>query len=119
MVYRITVRGRDTVVATHVRKAESLKDRMIGLLGKPGLPEHEGLWIDPCKSIHTIGMRFPIDAIFVDQSLAVVRVIHSLGTGRVTRIHWSARSVIEISAGAARSAGIVPGDRLQASRDNT
>ncbi len=106
--------SRSVMLAAKVCKAETLKDRMIGLLGRTTLPEEEGLWIIPCKSVHTIGMKFPIDVLFVDKSLSVVRVVHALSPGRMTRVCLTAKSVIELAAGVARRHAIAPGDRLQA-----
>ena len=36
-------------------------------LGRDGLPAGEGLWIVPCESVHTVGMRFPIDLVYLDR----------------------------------------------------
>ena len=114
VTYRMIIPSRSVMLAANVRKAETLKDRMIGLLGRNALPEDEGLWIVPCKSVHTIGMKFPIDVIFIDKSLSVVRVVHALSPGRMTRIFLTAKSVLELAAGVARRHDISLGDRLQA-----
>jgi uncharacterized membrane protein (UPF0127 family) len=53
-------------LSNHVTVAYSLLARMKGLLGRQGLEPGESLWIRPCNSIHTIGMKFPIDAVFLD-----------------------------------------------------
>lgn len=114
MVYRVSVLGRPDAIVNRVWKAESLGARMIGLLGRTLLAEDEGLWIDPCKSVHTFGMKFPIDVIFLDRTLVVVRVVHAMSPGRMTRIAFSATSVIETAAGVARRHHLEPGDRLEA-----
>ena len=58
--------GRE--LATSVQVADSLFARMKGLLGRTELNPGEALWIIPCKGIHTIGMRFAIDAVFLDKN---------------------------------------------------
>ena len=56
---------RGTVVAERVRVARSSRDRTVGLLGRDGLPDGEGLWIERSPSNHMFFMRFAIDAVFV------------------------------------------------------
>lgn len=56
---------RNTVLGDRVDLAARAVARLIGLLGRPGLYEGEGLWIDGTNSIHMMGMRFPIDVVFL------------------------------------------------------
>ena len=64
-------------------------------------------------SIHMIGMRFPIDAIFLDDQHQVVRVFGGLKPGRVARGGKFAKSVLELPAGKAAFFNVRVGDRLQ------
>ena len=52
-------------VATAVLRPRGFFGRARGLLGRPALAEHEGLWIDQCDSIHMFGMTFSIDVVFL------------------------------------------------------
>ena len=85
--------------------------RAVGLLGRSGLPPGTGMWLHPCRSIHTVGMRFPIDAVFVDRRCVVVRVEERLRPWRLVPLVWRARGVVELPAGAAR--GLAVGDQLR------
>jgi uncharacterized membrane protein (UPF0127 family) len=86
-------------IASDLKTADTLFSRTKGLLGRSSLPEGEGLWIKRCNSIHTAFMKFPIDVLFVDKDLKVVSVYENLKPWRITRLHFSASSVIELPAG--------------------
>jgi hypothetical protein len=106
-------RGR--LVAARVAKAESLRDRMRGLLGRDSLPEGEGLWIIPCPQIHTFFMRFSIDVLFLDERLKVVKVSEDLGPWRLAP--WlpglvDSHSVLELPGGSLKGSVSV-NDRVE------
>lgn len=91
--------------------ADSFLTRLRGLLGRRELPPDEGLLINPCSSIHTWFMRFPIDVVFLDRDLRVVRLAADV---RPWRLRWGrgARQVLELAAGEAAERRIEVGDRL-------
>ncbi len=91
----------------------SLLARMKGLLGRQGLEPGESLWIKPCNSIHTIGMKFSIDAAFLDSRNTVVKVKNELSSNRITGIYFSASSVIEFPAGKLKETDTQVGDRIE------
>jgi hypothetical protein len=109
-------RSRETLLASNVRVADTPRSRRIGLLKHDRLEAGEGLWIYPTQAIHTLGMRFPIDVVFLDASLFVKRVYPSLPPWRLTRFVWGAQSVLELPSGSLASTGTVAGDQLQFSR---
>lgn len=85
--------------------------RVKGLLGRDSL---DGAFlIRPGRSIHTVGMRFPIDVAFCDGELRVVAVVCGMGRHRVGRPRWRARAVIEAESGAFDRWRLKPGDRLE------
>lgn len=86
-------------IATNVEIADRLFSRMKGLLGRDELPAGEALVITPCNSVHTFGMRFPIDVIFLDKRNKVVGCARNLQPNRLSRMVFSARSVLEAPAG--------------------
>ncbi len=100
-------------LARHVIMANTLLRRMKGLLGKKKLEEGEALWIRPCKSVHTIGMRFSIDVVFLDRSNVVVKVKKNLLPNRVTGLYLSAASVLELAADTLAAIDIRVGDRIE------
>lgn len=97
--------------ALQVRIAKSFLSRALGLLVGAPLQPGEGLLISPCSSIHTLGMRYPIDVVFLDRDGCVMRVYRSVQAGRL-RFGLGARGVLELCAGAAATHGLTPGVRL-------
>ncbi len=68
--------------------------------------------LDPCSGIHTWGMAFPIDAVFLSREGTVVHLIHQMVPWRMSRYLFKARSVLELPAGTLQETGIQLGDRL-------
>ncbi len=101
------------VVAERLEEADDALRRALGLLGRERLEAASGLWIHPCKSIHMFGMRFAIDAVFLDRRYRVVRVVACLRPWRLVPLVWRAASVVELPAGRAAEVGIRPGDQLR------
>jgi uncharacterized protein len=78
--------------------ARSAAARRRGLARADPPPAGVGLHLQPCRSIHTAGMRFALDLVWLDRDGAVVRVDHGVGAWRV-RTCLRARSVVETRAG--------------------
>jgi uncharacterized protein len=100
------------VLLDQLRFARSMRTRTKGLLGRRSLDEGEGLAFRE-KSIHMLFMRMPIDAVFCDGELSVVKVVPHLRPWRVAACR-NARFVLEIAAGDAERIGLVPGLALRA-----
>jgi uncharacterized membrane protein (UPF0127 family) len=81
-----------------VFEARSWAARRDGLGGLPDLPADCGLRIAPCRSIHTIGMRFALDLVWLDGDGEVRSVVHDVPPRR-QRSDRRARSVIEVACG--------------------
>ena len=79
--------------------AEGPLERMRGLLGRDGLPPGEFMLLDPGGSIHTFGMRFAIDVLFLDRDNRVVRVAPDVAPGRMRFGGLRARRTIETASG--------------------
>ena len=92
----------------HVRLAATPPARLRGLLGRP--PSPIPLLIIPARSVHTFGMRRPIDVVFLDADLRVVKVVHGLRPCRVAAAR-RAVAALELVAGAAAS--FSEGERLE------
>ena len=81
---------------------------MRGLLGRSALAADAGLLLsDPLRCVHTVGMRFAIDVVFLDARLRVVGVVEAVGPARLVW-HRRGRHQLELAAGAARSLGLRP-----------
>ena len=105
------VRDDGAVVCERCVLADNPWTRLKGLLGRRGLDEGEGLLIRPTGSIHMFFMRFPIDAVFLDRELRVLKVASDLKPWR-TAAKRGAKQVLEIAAGEAARRGVEPGQRL-------
>jgi uncharacterized membrane protein (UPF0127 family) len=103
---------RQTVVAHCVEIANRGATRRKGLLGRDGLSAGEGLWIVPCESVHTFGMRFPIDLVYLDRNKKVKKVRNGVTPWRLSAC-LSAHSVLELASGTVRMTQTSPGDTLE------
>ena len=111
-MYRLMVERTRTSLASRARMALDPLSRARGLLGKDRLPEEEALVFPECHSIHTIGMRFAIDAIFVDQRWRVVALRPQLRPGRLVFPVWGAWGVVEMAPGTLDRVPLQVGDQL-------
>lgn len=112
MPTRVINQTKGTILADRAEEATTFGARLIGLMGRAKLDFGEGLHISPCNSIHTFFMRIPIDALFLDGELKVVKLCAAMPPWRITGVYFGARSVLELPAGTARASGTSEGDRL-------
>lgn len=103
---------RNVVLSDRTRIANTTVSRMVGLLSSRGLAEGEGLWIEPCNSIHTWFMRFTIDALFLDREGRVLKAISRMKPWRLTWITRRAVGVLELPEGCIEKTGTRVGDVL-------
>ncbi|MBN2415498.1 DUF192 domain-containing protein [bacterium] len=92
-------------------RADRLLPRLMGLLGTESLAG-EALHLTPCDSIHTIGMKYSLDIVYLDSGGRVLKTVSSLRPNRVSSGPSQAASVLELPAGYAERHGIGIGDRL-------
>ncbi len=98
-------------LAGDARVADGFWSRLKGLLGTRGLADGEGLVIRPCESIHTFGMNYPIDVVFVAAADRVAKTIIGLRPGRMAMCRGSLY-VVELPVGTLVRTGTMAGDRL-------
>jgi len=103
---------RKSVLSDCCHFADSVFKRMIGLLNRKTLAQGEGLLLDRCYGIHTIGMRFPIDVLFLDKELRVIRAVSALPPFR-TCVVKRAVYVLELPVGVIQVSRTEPGDQIQ------
>jgi uncharacterized membrane protein (UPF0127 family) len=89
---------------------------LVGLLGKRSLEPDSGLWIFPSRAIHTLGMLFDIDVIFLDKDLKVVALRELVHPFSMTGLYFNAESVLELPAHAVFKSRTEVGDELMLSR---
>lgn len=119
MALQLTVRNvtRGVPLVHAGRIADNLPRRVIGLLLERELAHGGGLWIVPCNSIHSIGMRFVFDALFLDRDLRVVHLMHEMKPWRVSKMILTARSVLELPSGLVAASGTSVGDQLEMQKE--
>lgn len=100
-------------VADRVMLANTALTRLCGLMGRSGLEPGEALWLRPSSGVHTIGMRFAIDVIFLDRDLRIVKLIENMRPFRIAMPHLKATSVLEMKAHSIAQIGLRIGDMLR------
>jgi uncharacterized membrane protein (UPF0127 family) len=102
-----------SVICHEVRIADSFAARLIGLLGKRRLEPGAGLIIEPCSSIHTFGMAFPIDVITLDRDDRVLGTWSHVRPWRMKVFGRGTRRVLELASGSIQRTDIAVGDLLR------
>jgi uncharacterized membrane protein (UPF0127 family) len=107
-------RTRQAYLATHVTLAATHWSRFRGLMCiaaaefRPG----NGLWIVPCRGVHTFAMNFPIDVLYLDRCKCVVHIEQNLRPWRLAKVSLRAASVLELPADTLRSSPTAVGDEI-------
>lgn len=91
--------------------AKTFLARLRGLLGTKPLQDKEGLLITPCNQVHTIGMRYPLDVVYLDKNGVVVKCVENLRPFRLSAAR-GARHTLELAAHSITKLGIKPGEHL-------
>jgi len=101
---------RDDVVVCALEMGESSAERRAGLRGRQGLDG--ALHLEGVRTVHTIGVDFPIDVAFLSSDLTVLRMA-SLKPWRMSVGGPGARSVVAAQAGSFERWGVHEGDQLE------
>ena len=114
MILQIKVRNRDrgTVVAEAAEVADTSAKRRTGLLKHSSLEPGTGLWIAPCEAVHSFGMRFAIDVLYLDRKKKVRKVRREMVPRRLSAC-LTAHSVLELPVGAIDASRTEAGDQLE------
>ena len=112
---KVLARNTETemMLASDVALARSRLARARGLLGYSSLAPGEGLWIAPCRGVHTWGMRFPIDLVALDVSGTVVDVVSDLRPWRIRLPRPGTVGVLELPHGTAEASSTQIGHHIQ------
>ena len=111
-------RTRQATLADDLRIADTHWTRLRGLVGVSAaqFAHGEGLWIVPCRGVHTLGMGFPIDVIYLSADNTVVHLETGLLPWRFAPVRWNARTVLEVPTNTIRSTGTSLGDSIEIHR---
>lgn len=109
---------RETFIATQAEVADSYLTRLVGLLGrrKQWAQLGRGLWIVPSRGVHTIGMLFPIDLIFLSKHKEVLHVEEHVRPFRISKLSLRAESVLELPPHTIYRSNTQVGDQLEIAR---
>jgi uncharacterized protein len=110
---KVSVRNhtRNAVLGEAVEVADTSEKRRVGLLKHERLEPGQGLWIEPCESVHTFFMKFAIDLVYVDKHQKVRKVRKAVPPWRLSAC-LTAHSIIELPAGTIERTGTQAGDEL-------
>lgn len=109
---RILNKTRDGILGARVLIADRWWHRLRGLLGRRRPAEGDGILLVPCRAVHTIGLGYPLDVLFLDREGEVVATYPGLRPRRFTRFHGTAEYALEVPAGTIEATGTGVGDRL-------
>ncbi len=110
---------RNALLAERADLADSFLARARGLLGRSDLAPGEGLVIRPCNAVHTLGMAFAIDVVYLDAASRVLRVVGNLRPWRLGPVVRGSRVVVELPAGTVAATGTRPGDVIELGQPST
>jgi len=110
--YCVYNQTRESFLSLGVAAADTTMARLKGLMGKLTLGLDEGLWIVPSRGIHTVGVLFPLDLVYLDENYKVIYVVESFPTFRISPIIGQAASVLELPTHTIYSSQTQPGDQL-------
>ncbi len=106
---------RQAYLATALAVADTHWTRLRGLLGLTSgdFRNGSGLWIVPCHGVHTLGMGFPIDVVYLDRALTVIHIQSDLRPWRFAPVRTEAASVLELPCRTAAETRTVVGDKIE------
>ena len=110
--YCVFNKTRESFISLNVTVADTHLTRLRGLLGKMRLHWDEGVWVIPSNGIHTIGVPFAIDLIYLDSARRVIDLTESFGSFRIGPVRLQCASVLELANRAIYSSQTQVGDEL-------
>lgn len=103
---------RECFLGLRVTAADTSFTRLKGLIGRLHLRSDEGIWVVPSSGVHTLGVFFPLDLIYLDESQQVIELIEYFPRFRIAPIRIHAASVLELPQHTIYSSQTQKGDRL-------
>ena len=104
------VDAQGNIVIPHIECAMTLWARTIGLIGCTSLASESGYWIEPCRGVHTWGMRFVLDVVYLGADGTVLRLFKRVPPWRLCPLLLEAHAVLELPAGSIAHYRICEGD---------
>jgi uncharacterized membrane protein (UPF0127 family) len=110
--YCVFNKTRESFLSLSVTAADTHLSRLKGLVGKIRLKSDEGIWVIPSQGVHTLGVLFSVDLIYLDAEYRVIHLAESFGSFRIGPIRPSCASVLELSTRTIYSSQTQIGDQL-------
>lgn len=101
------------ILVPRLEIAATLWQQTVGLIGRREFPSDTGLWLRSCNAIHTFGVGFPIDVLFLDREGWILRTVSRLKSYRACGPVWKAKTVVELPAGTLTRALLNVGMRVE------
>lgn len=110
--YCVYNRTRECFLSLDVISTDTTFARLKGLIGRFKLRSDEGLWVVPSSGVHTFGVLFPLDLIYLDSDHRVIHAIEYFPSFRIAPLRTKATSVLELPIHTIYSSQTQPGDQL-------
>jgi uncharacterized membrane protein (UPF0127 family) len=110
--YCVYNQTRECFLSLEVTAADTIFSRLRGLIGRLKLRSDEGIWVVPSRGIHTLGLLFPLDLIYLDEHYRVIHLVEYFPSFRIAPLKTQAESVLELPTHTIYSSQTQPGDQL-------
>lgn len=110
--YCVYNQTRECFLSLNVTAADTIFSRLRGLIGRLKLKSDEGIWVVPSRGIHTLGLLFPLDLIYLDEHYRVIHLVEYFPSFRIAPLKTQAESVLELPTHTIYSSQTQPGDEL-------
>jgi uncharacterized membrane protein (UPF0127 family) len=105
-------RDRESFLGFRVAPADTWGTRLKGLLGRSEMTPGDGIWLAPSRGIHTFGMRFAVDLIYLDSANRVILLVEYFRPFRISPIRRKCASILEMRTRAIYFSHTQIGDEL-------
>jgi len=102
----------EVVFADQIKIADTFIQKLVGLLSEKGLNYEQGLLLNACKQVHTIGMRFPIDVIFISKEGKILYIENDMPTGKISKYVKRSFYLLELKSGSAKKNNLLIHDHI-------
>jgi len=110
--YCVYNQTRECFLSLNITAADTIFSRLRGLIGRLKLRSDEGIWVVPSRGIHTLGLLFPLDLIYLDEHYRVIHLVEYFPSFRIAPLKTQAESVLELPTHTIYSSQTQPGDQL-------
>lgn len=100
------------VILSDVKIAKNPFSRMKGLLFTKEILPGKGLCLKPCNGVHSIGMRYAIDVIYLNKAGAIQKIIHDFKPGKLGPVNFKTHQIVEMKAGTLKPLDLTAGEVL-------